>query len=693
MIAYFLVFHALHCVTVSDYIIMIINPIGFTAIFLTLSLFIKRKKYFYIGLLIFTFLGSLLVYANVLYYREFTDYLTINTLVGGAGMVGKGFAISSIASSIVDIIYWIDIIVFALLIIFKKINVEEEGPTKIRAVQIFSFSVLLFALNFWWADYTEHQLVSRQAQYDDTYVVRYLGLGPWLATNGYYTHLSNKSREVATKTDFTKVEKYIQGDRYLAPNVKMYGIAKNRNVIEIHLESLQQDMIDLSIKGADGKEHVVTPFLNSLYHSDSTYAFSNFFNQVGQGKTSDAENMLETSTFGLSSGSLFSSLGSSQTFQAMPAILNQQAGYSSAVFHGNVGSFYNRNNTYRQMGYQNFFDQSYWDMSGTRGTEWGIKDKLLFNDSVPWLEQLQQPFYAKYLTVSNHTPYTIDKEDMDPNFSTVSSGNYVVDNYFVTAHYLDQSVQEFYNYLKKSGLYDRSIIVLYGDHYGISGSDTKVFAPYVGYDPNNFTDYDNTMMQRVPFMINIPGHTDGYISDEYAGEIDVMPTIEHLLGVDTKNYMQFGQDIFADHRQQFIALRNGGFVTPTITAPSRTNNVYYDTKTEQIITPNAEQEKYIQSIKAKVDQLLAMSDLMNTENLLRFYTPQGFTPIKSGEYNYTETATEARLKDEEDTLKAKSTSLLSEHQGISTINQYQTNAPEANSKDEKELLPPVPSKK
>ena len=75
----------------------------------------------------------------------------------------------------------------------------------------------------------------------------------------------------------------------------------------------------------------------------------NFFNQVGQGKTSDAENMLETSTYGLSQGSLFATLGNDNTFQAAPAILKQRAGYTSAVFHGNVASFWNRNNVYKNL--------------------------------------------------------------------------------------------------------------------------------------------------------------------------------------------------------------------------------------------------------------------------------------------------------------------------------------------------------
>ena len=675
--AYFFVFQGLHSSSAWDYVLMLVNPIGFTAVFMTVVLFIKPKQIFYTVLAVFALIGSFLVYANVVYYREFSDFLTINTISGGAGMVGHGFDLSSIPVHWFDFIYWLDIIVLLVLFLLKKIKMDERPLSAIRAFKIFSIAFMIFGINFWMADFTEHRLISRQAQYDDTYVVRYLGLGPWLATNGWYTNLANQARSLATKSDFTKVQNYIKTDRYLAPNTQMFGIAKNQNLIVIHLESFQQALIDLKIKDpVTGKEETVTPFLNSIYHSNSTYSFSNFFNQVGQGKTSDAENMLETSTFGLPSGSIFANLGSSQTFQALPAILNQDKGYSSAVFHGNIGSFYNRINTYRQMGYQNFFDQSYWNVTGQNATAWGLKDKLLFDESVPWLEQLQQPFYVKYLTVTNHDPYTLSPEDQDPNFITVNSGSPVVNNYFLTAHYLDQSVQEFFNYLKKSGLYQKSVIVLYGDHYGISGSNNKYLAPYVGYDPATFNDYDNTMLQRVPLMIDIPGQTSGYIDNTFSGEIDWMPTIEHLLGVSTNNYIQFGQDLFANNRQQLVALRNRGFVAPDITEPNPSNNVYYDTKTGKQITPTTNQLTEIKTYQTKVDKMLDMSDILNNENLLRFYTPPGFTPIDAGNYSYTVSSTTKRLAEQQADLKARSTSLLSENHGVSTAGLYQTDAAE-----------------
>lgn len=80
---------------------------------------------------------------------------------------------------------------------------------------------------------------------------------------------------------------------------------------------------------------------------------------------------------------------------------------------------------------------------------YGLKDKLLFSESIKYLEQIQQPFYVKYLTVTNHIPFQLDQEDKDSNFTTTNTSNTTINNYFETAHYLDQSVKEFFDYLKK----------------------------------------------------------------------------------------------------------------------------------------------------------------------------------------------------------------------------------------------------
>jgi lipoteichoic acid synthase len=528
-----------------------------------------------------------------------------------------------------------------------------------------SFSVLFFVVNLSLAEMDRPQLLTRT--FDRTYIVKYLGLDAFTVYDGLKSQHNNDLRATATKSELSDVLKFTRS-HYAKPNKKYYGIAKGKNVIVIHLESFQQFLIGKKINGQE-----VTPFLNKLYKSKSSYSFKNFFHQVGQGKTSDAENMLETSTYGLPQGSLFAQLGSDNTFQAAPAILNQRRGYTSAVFHGNIASFWNRNNVYKNMGYQYFFDASYYNTTGDRSLGYGWKDKLLFRDSVKYLQNLQQPFYVKYITVTNHFPYDLDKEDT--NFKTTNTQDKVVDNYFLTAHYLDQAVHEFYNYMKKTGLLKHSVILLYGDHYGISNSENTSLAKALGKNPDDWDDFDNAQLQRVPLIINIPGEKNGFISNKYAGEIDVLPTLMHLLGISSKRYVQFGTDILSKQHDQVVAFRNQDWVSPAFTSIS---GDIYSNKTGQLLKLTKRQQAQVKKDKKRVNTELSLSDSLNEKNLLRFYHPKGFEAVDPRKYNYADLyQKEKRI---EKRLGKKSTSIYSENGDKSTWKEYFTDAPEIHHK-------------
>ena len=88
---------------------------------------------------------------------------------------------------------------------------------------------------------------------------------------------------------------------------------------------------------------------------------------------------------------------------------------------------------------------------------YGILDKQLLRESASELEHLQQPFYAKFLTVTNHTPYYTDDQNFP--FPKLNTGNSIVDDYVRTAHYLDQSLEQFFHYLQTTSLYNHSILL------------------------------------------------------------------------------------------------------------------------------------------------------------------------------------------------------------------------------------------
>nr|WP_251067933.1 LTA synthase family protein [Apilactobacillus xinyiensis] len=645
-----------------ELLIALINPIATTILIFSIALYIKSGRMFYITAIILDILNTVLLYLNVIYFREFTDFMTVSTMTGYS-KVNQGLSGASLALTMPhDVFYWLDLVVILILLTFKVIKMDKSKRSLKKGAAISSMAIALFTINLSLGEMDRPQLLTRT--FDRTYIVKYLGLDSFTVYDAIKQQHNKDLRAMATKSQFDNVLKYTQ-DHYAKPNPEMFGIAKNRNVIIIHLESFQQFLIDKKINGKE-----VTPFLNKLFHSKSTYSFDNFFHQVGQGKTSDAENMLETSTFGLPQGSLFTQFGSDNTFQAAPAILNQKANYTSAVFHGNVASFWNRNNVYKNMGYQYFFDASYYDVSGDKSLGYGLKDKLLFKDSVKYLQELQQPFYAKYITVTNHFPYSLDSEDS--KFKVPNTGSTSTDNYFKTANYLDQAVKEFYAYLKKSGLLKNSMIMLYGDHYGISNSENNNLANILGKNPDDWNNFDNAQLQRVPLMFNIPGIKNGYVSHTYGGEIDVLPTLMHLLGINTKNYIQFGTDLFSSQHDSVVAFRDRDWITPDYTG---INGNIYSNKTGKLISPNKKQTKHFDKIQDKVNNELSLSDSLNQENLLRFYKLKDFTPVDPRKYNYSNGL--AKERKIEDKLGKKSTSLVSKNGDKSTVGLYKTDAPEA----------------
>lgn len=650
--------------------VLLINPLATTMLLLGIALYVKRTIPAYLLMILIYIANTALLIFNVIYYREFTDFMTINTIFGYS-TVSQGLSGSSLALvKPQDVILIFDFIILALGFVFKIIKFDTRQVPRVQAISLSIFSLMFLMLNITLGEIDRPQLLGRT--FDRNYLVKYLGIDTYTLYDGLKTARNSQVRDSAGSSDLNEIIDF-KNQHYAAPNPKMFGVAKGKNVIIIHLESFQQFLIDYKL---DGKE--VTPFINSLYHSNDTYSFSNFFNQVGQGKTSDAENMLETSTYGLPQGSLFSMLGSDNTFQASPAILNQTSGYTSAVFHGNAGSFWNRNSVYKNFGYNYFFDASYYDTKPQNLTEYGLKDKLLFHDSVKYLERLQQPFLAKFITVSNHFPYALDKANTD--FKAANTSDESVNNYFVTAHYLDQALQEFFEYLKKSGLYDDTMIVMYGDHYGISNTRNLKLAPLLGKSASTWNKFDDTQMQRVPFMIHIPGNKNGGIQQQYGGEIDVLPTIEHLLGINSQPYLQFGTDLFSKQHDQTVAFRNENFVTPKYTV---IGNTIYENNTGNLVThPSNKIKKYIQVQRDKVSLELSLSDTLNNKNLLRFYIPHNFTPIDPKFYNYKNQMNQ--LIKIENKLGKKSKSIWSTNNNKSTIDDYSTNAPELSNEDSDE---------
>ncbi|WP_220095165.1 LTA synthase family protein [Bacillus sp. 03113] len=593
-----------------QHILLFFNPLSSAIFVFGIALFFKNKVQA-ILIVVFHFVMSALLYANIVYYRFFSDFITVpvimQTKVNGGQLGDSAFSLMTPF----DLLYFADTIILILLLAFKIYQPKIQHNKK-TAYSVMAIAIVTFIVNLGVAEIDRPQLLTRS--FDRNYLVKYLGAYNFTVYDIVQNARSESQRAMADSNDIIEVENYINAN-YTAPNPAYFGKGEGMNVVYVSMESLQSFMINYKLNGQE-----VTPFLNSLTRNGEAFYFNNFFHQTGQGKTSDAEFMMENSLFPMSQGSVFVNKAQN-TYQAAPAILKTK-GYTSAVFHGNYKTFWNRNEMYKSLGYDKFFDAEYYDMSDENTKNYGMKDKPFFKESMPLLNSLPQPFYTKFISLSNHFPFKMDEGDTD--FPAGDFGDDVVNQYFQSAHYMDQALEQFFNDLKSSGLYDKTIVVLYGDHYGISDNHNNAMAKVLGVD--EITPFMNTQLQRVPLFIHVPG-VKGEVKQEYGGDVDVLPTLMHLLGIDSKEYLQFGSDLLSQDHREVVPFRDGDFVTKDVT---QVGEKCYSNETGELMPDT----KACEPVAESVSTALKMSDNIVFKDLLRFHKPKGFIPINRNDYNY-----------------------------------------------------------
>lgn len=585
-------------------LILFISPLAASLAFVGFALFATGEKRNYIALCI-NFLLTIVLVGNVMFYDFYSDFVTLPVL-------GQTSNFGQVGGSIIEILNYKIILAFADIIFFfillkKKALVFQTGRvTHSARLLYFLLTIGVFFANLHLAEKERPELLTRS--FDRVMLVKNLGL---------YTHQvydltlqvkAGSQKALADSSKLQETENYLKANES-EPNPNMFGVAKGKNVIVVTLESLQTFLIGATVNGQE-----VTPFLNEFINE--SYYFDNFFHQTGQGKTSDSEFLIDTSLYPLNRGAVFFTHGNND-YTATPEILRQQ-GYFTSVFHANNATFWNRNIMYSALGYDRYYNELDYKITPETNLNWGLKDIEYFDQSVDILKTVDQPFYARFLTLTNHYPFTYDE---DTKFiEPYNSGNGVFDRYIVTARYLDESIKKFIERLKAEGMYDDSIIVLYGDHYGISEKHNRAMAQFLEKD--QITEFDTLNLQRTPLYIRVPGQTEGETISKPTGQIDMKPTILNLLGIDTTNDIRFGHDMFSDEYTGFVVLRDGSFITDKY---AYKNNTFYDRITGEIVDLP---KKEAQALINRAQNELRMSDKIIEGDLLRFSESN---KIKTGE--------------------------------------------------------------
>lgn len=485
-------------------------------------------------------LVTLLLLGDLLYFRFFRSVLNIPVMLQAGQTAGVAESVFSLFTPL-DLLLLADFVLLVPYMIWlnrRKRSREHHRnllPFKVKAagfLAVFLVSLSLFGL-------TTRSVVAAAGEqaldnmYTNTRVLNKVGILNYHLLDLISTvKNANRAEEVWTDPDNPEAQEIRDwaDEHRQQPATRYTGIAKDKNVIMIQLEAMQSFVINAKVNGQE-----ITPNLNKLI-GEALY-FDNYFPQIGQGNTADAEFMSLNSLYPTPAGSAYVLAGNNK-YQSLPWAL-KDAGYKGAyAFHTYTPVFWNRANAYISEGFDRFYSQEDFpedDIIGMAASDADLYDKM-----VAELKQAPQPHFSLAVALSGHHPYKIpdDQKELD-----IPAGEYseIFTDYLHSQRYADKALGKFIDDLEKEGLLDDTLLVIYGDHFG-SGFTDEDQAKFNNL-PLPLTELQKKELFKVPLFIRFPQGQPAGVEHISGGQMDLYPTLINLLGLDKNTLFYFGQDL------------------------------------------------------------------------------------------------------------------------------------------------------
>lgn len=494
-----------------------------------------KKKFRYIYLSIISIFISLLFSSQYIYYSFYGGFFQTSVFEYMGQASAEWSTILTLLNPII-LLFFLNIIVVLRAYILER-KEEYHSVSLKRSEKAFAAAAIIAIAGFGYIfllfnDGGGLQKIKNPIQtlqglgsftFSPNYFVQKVGIGNYFISNIIGSALRDKHISVADKT--FAIDWFSQKPK--EPDTKYFGLEKGKNLFFIQVESLESAVIGQKIGDQE-----ITPNLNKL--SKIGLYFDNYYTQVSQGNTADAEFVTLNSLYPLSNEVAFIDYPHN-TYDSLPNLLVKN-GYNTYSLHGDVANFWNRANIYPSLGYENTISKN--DFVVNEDGFETLSDDDFFSQSVEKLKTFPQPFMATLITLSSHTPFVIPAEYQKIVFPPSSTLSERQKNYIESVHYTDNAIGNFINELKKNGLYDNSLIAIYGDH----GSSTNI-SQQLGTQTNNKIP-ESLISSRVPLILLSPKlNASIHGSKSTPGShLDLYPTVALLLGINPPKSI-LGQDL------------------------------------------------------------------------------------------------------------------------------------------------------
>lgn len=222
----------------------------------------------------------------------------------------------------------------------------------------------------------------------------------------------------------------------------------------------------------------------------------------------------------------------------------QKLGYSSAAFHNNSYTYYDRNKTHTYLGYDYFMGYGNGMEKGV-AKNWPQSDLEMMDYTVD-LYLDRQPFSVYYMSVSGHCDYNSDNDMAAKNFALTAQLDYseTVKYYIASQLELEAALTSLLSRLEEAGILDDTVIVVASDHYpyGLETDGDRYLKELYGTDTiNDFTRDRNTLIIWSGCI-----EDRDIVVDDPVMSLDILPTLSNLFGVAWDSRLLPGRDVFSD---------------------------------------------------------------------------------------------------------------------------------------------------
>jgi len=559
------------------------------------------------GIIIFYFLVQLI------FYKMFSIPFSFSTLgLAGGALTYTDVVFDAIFKNIHYIIlFFIPLILYIIFrkrIAFERYNVKQSCLNS--AVIIISFLLAMFSLNVDKKDlYSANNLyykIDAQEKNIETFGVltatkidikrvlfgfeEELILGDTIETSNkveeieYNISTIDFNKLIEENEDKTLDEIYTYINNAAPTNKNEYtGYFEGKNLIFILAEGFNSIAVNKEL----------TPTLYKL--TNSGFIFNNFYSPVFLSTTGGEFQ----ATTGLIPSQTTLNLWKEQSPTISYALGNSFSdnGYNARAFHDWTYTYYSREKTMKTLGYSEYIGIG-------NGLEKKIDSKWLPSD----LDMIKattenyindEQYVTYYITVSGHAPYNFGGGN-----STALRHKELVENleyntevkaYLAAQIELDKALEELLKQLENNGTLDDTVIALVGDHYPyvLSMDSINSISKYerdgiVEVNRSNFIIWNSQMEEKIKV-------------DKVGSQIDVLPTLLNLFGIEYDSRLIIGKDILSS--QEGIAIfSNRSWVSDYGT--------YYEATKEFI--PKKEkkvEDGYVDKINTEVANKFTMSNL------------------------------------------------------------------------------------